>query len=66
MPMSKKKVNVSLEVETIKYLDNLALKADRDRSWVIGALARLHAELSKEKQMYLKLPDPAEEVINFN
>ncbi len=50
MPRTKIKTSVSLDPETVDYLDTLAREAERSRSWVVKALARLHAELRNKQQ----------------
>lgn len=40
----KKKVSgVALDPEVIEYLDSLAAKQDRSRSWIVNSLAKDHA-----------------------
>src|SRR5688572_3572548 len=43
MPRTKVKTSVSLSKDVIDYLDGLARASERDRSWVVNALARYHA-----------------------
>lgn len=42
----KKVAGVALEPEVIEYLDHLAQKEERSRSWILNRLARDHAERS--------------------
>lgn len=42
----KKVAGVALEPEVIEYLDHLAEKEERSRSWILNRLAKDHAERS--------------------
>ncbi len=41
---TKKVAGVALEPEVIGYLDSLAEKEERSRSWILNRLAKEHAE----------------------
>jgi predicted DNA-binding protein len=41
--MPKKATSVTLETEVIAYIDELALRDDRTRSYVLNAIIREHA-----------------------
>lgn len=57
------RTSVSLAPEIVEYLDNIARQADRDRSWVVTAIVRQHAELMRLKHQAPRVDDPSEAVI---
>jgi predicted transcriptional regulator len=50
MPTHREKARTTLSIpkDLREYLDGLAEKADRDRSWVMSALVRTHKESKGE------------------
>jgi hypothetical protein len=53
IPIMKKKpkrinTGITLEPDVVAYLEELGLREDRDRSWLINAIVREHAERSSQ------------------
>ena len=64
MIRKKTKASVTFEPDVLEYLESLSTKLDRDRSWIINNLARLHKRRVEEGKEPVELFSPTQEMAN--